>query len=604
MNSMNTSLSLRTAGRLEKKETKLKSLVGRRTVQLQKYQTARLVSGLLFFLSLVPFSMKVDAQLELILAALVLTIFIFLVIRTKQIHRHVQKLERLLQFVTRQKWRCLGQPSGRAWKEAEEKSKAFAMIRDLGLTGSHSLWTLLDETFSEGGQYKLLQWLSTKPLDKSILQSRQQAIQGLRSQAWFYTRLGIDANTDELNLSTLQIQDFLKEPFVAANFSKVLLVNLLAWLVTATLVLGAALMQVSLPSYLLLVFPLVSLSSLGTVGSAFLKGVGLSHHLSALVPIFTAIEKRARYHEELRRLCSRIVEESPSRATRKLDFILGFLGTQTNPILHLVINTFVPWTVVAAYFLERHRKKIVHGFGHCLEELAELEVIGSLVIFDKYQTQTYPQYSEQLQLECRQIFHPLLDRTRAVANDFSFAAQKSLGLLTGSNMSGKSTFLRTIGINQILANMGAPVFAENFVTRPVQVETCIEVSDSLRDGYSYFYAEVRRLRDILQSAARQEKVLYLIDEIFRGTNNRERQIGSRAVIQTLAQEKQALGFISTHDLELTSLESTNPSLVNLHFKEDIDADGKMIFSYQLKHGPCPTTNALRIMAAEGIKVEP
>ncbi|RYZ75601.1 MAG: DNA mismatch repair protein MutS, partial [Proteobacteria bacterium] len=222
---------------------------------------------------------------------------------------------------------------------------------------------------------------------------------------------------------------------------------------------------------------------------------------------------------------------------------------------------------------------------------------------DKYQTQTYPRFTDDTRLSCTRMFHPLIDRTKVVPNDFSFPEGKSLGLLTGSNMSGKSTFLRTLGTNQILANMGAPVFADSLTTRPLKIETCIEVTDSLRDGYSYFYAEVRRLRDILKMAATKTPVLFLIDEIFRGTNNRERQIGSRAVIQTLARQNTALGFISTHDLELTTLEQKQPSLLNLHFREDIDSEGKMIFSYQLKPGPCPTTNALKIMQSEGIHID-
>ena len=170
-------------------------------------------------------------------------------------------------------------------------------------------------------------------------------------------------------------------------------------------------------------------------------------------------------------------------------------------------------------------------------------------------------------------------------------------------MSGKSTFLRTVGLNQFLANMGAPVFADEFSTTALTVESCIEVADSLRDGYSYFYAEVRRLKALLDSASKAGPILFLIDEIFRGTNNRERQIGSRAVIRALAEEPDAIGFVSTHDLELTSLESSLPGLFNLHFREEFSLAGDMVFSYLLRPGPCPTTNALKIMAKEGIAVD-
>nr|BFD60463.1 MutS family DNA mismatch repair protein [Bdellovibrio sp. CKG001] len=530
-------------------------------------------------------------------------IFVVLVVRTRRIYRHVQRLTRWNEFLLRQHRRLLGQPSGRSWKQAFDTSAEFPMIRDLGLVGSHSLWTLLDETLSEGGLRRLLRWMSQPPSEVEVLRKRQEQIRLLRPHVWFYTRLGIETNSNELNLSTLQIQEFLKNSFVGPHFGVLLIANLILWSITLAVLIFVIVTGTALPSVVFMAFPLLSLFSLGSVGSAFLQGTGLSHHLTALAPVLEAIERKSSSDKVLQDLCPTIFQLSPSRTAQKLETILGFVGTQTNPILHFILNAILPWTVVSVYFLERLRLKMAQDFPACVEELSEFEVLGSLLVFDKYQTQCYPEFATEKTLICKNVFHPLLDRSKAVANDFEFPKDKSLGLLTGSNMSGKSTFLRTLGVNQTLANMGAPVFAERFVTIPLQIETCIEVSDSLRDGYSYFYAEVRRLKDILNTAASGKPVLYLIDEIFRGTNNRERQIGSRAVIQTLAQEKSAMGFISTHDLELTALEASNPTLLNLHFREDIDDNGKMIFHYHLRRGPCPTTNALRIMAAEGIKVE-
>ncbi|WP_374033753.1 MutS family DNA mismatch repair protein [Bdellovibrio bacteriovorus] len=595
--------SLNNAQALHRKEQRLNLLLTRWQAKLQRHQSGRLISGLLFFVSLVPLSMNAQARVGFAVPAVVLLVFIYLVIRTRNIARHLQHLQRLQQFVVRQKKRCQGQVSGRSWKQAYEACAEYPMIRDLGLVGSHSLWTVLDETFSEGGLRRLLHWMSVAPLNPDLLQNRQQQIQALRPQAWFFTRLGIQANSNELNLSTLQIQEFLKNSFVGPQFVKLFVANLVLWVLTALLLVFSVTTKTALPAILFAAFPLLSLFSLGSVGRAFMQGTGLSHHLSALAPLFLAIEKRCESSPALAHLCPQIFKVRPSKTSQKLDTVLGFVGTQTNPILHFILNAMLPWTVTSVFFLERLRQKMVKDFPQCVTELSEFEVLGSLLIFDKYQTQTYPVLSGAMNLQCVQVFHPLLDRNKAVANDFGFPHSKSLGLLTGSNMSGKSTFLRTMGINQILANMGAPVFADSYQTVPMKVETCIEVSDSLRDGYSYFYAEVRRLRDILQTAATDAPVLYLIDEIFRGTNNRERQIGSRAVIQTLANEKSSLGFISTHDLELTVLEQSSPSVMNLHFREDIDSSGKMVFHYHLNQGPCPTTNALRIMAAEGIKVD-
>ncbi|RYZ69683.1 MAG: DNA mismatch repair protein MutS, partial [Proteobacteria bacterium] len=312
------------------------------------------------------------------------------------------------------------------------------------------------------------------------------------------------------------------------------------------------------------------------------------------------MEKRTRESETLRALCPTINVQGPSKHARRINRVVSMLGTEANPIIHMLLNAVVPWATTGALLLESRRKKLGDAFHVAMKELAQIEALFSLVLLDRYQTKTYPSLDSN-NLNMRLAFHPLIDRKQVVPNDFEFSGGKSLGLLTGSNMSGKSTFLRTLGVNQALANIGAPVFAESFATRPLKIESCIEVSDSLRDGFSYFYAEVRRLKYLLQETKTGHS-LFLIDEIFRGTNNRERQIGSRAVIRSLAKAPGAQGFISTHDLELTSLETIEPTLLNLHFREQI-IDGKMAFSYKLQKGASPTTNALRIMALEGLPVD-
>ena len=189
-----------------------------------------------------------------------------------------------------------------------------------------------------------------------------------------------------------------------------------------------------------------------------------------------------------------------------------------------------------------------------------------------------------------------------MCNDFTLTHLGEIALITGSNMSGKSTFLRTLGVNLCLAYAGAPVHATALQTVLLRLFTCIKVSDSVTDGISYFYAEVRRLKALLQAldAAEPVPLCFLIDEIFRGTNNRERLIGSRAYISALTRGH-GVGVISTHDLELVTLPDTVPNIHNYHFREEVHA-GRMVFDYQLRLGPCPTTNALRIMQMEGLPV--
>ncbi len=198
--------------------------------------------------------------------------------------------------------------------------------------------------------------------------------------------------------------------------------------------------------------------------------------------------------------------------------------------------------------------------------------------------------------------HPLLPAERKVVNDFALQQTGQMVIITGSNMSGKSTFLRTLGVNLCLAYAGAPVNARRLQTGLFRLFTCIRVNDSVTEGYSYFYAEVRRLKALL-NALQQEgyPLFFLIDEIFKGTNNRERLIGSRSYLHALV-GKRCLGAVSTHDLELVRLADELPGVANYHFREEVRG-GEMVFDYILRPGPCPTTNALKIMQQEGLPIE-
>ncbi len=600
------SRSSKVAAKLNERGKKLDARILRVRKKLRLFQNIRLSIAGLFFLVLALLTTKPEWRLELPVIAAFVVVFGFYVARTRRIDRHLNLLRRLRVFCDRQEKRARGLPSGRSFEGAEKAATNLALNHDLGVLGSHSLWTLLDETLTEGGQSRLLEWISQKPLSATDIKKRQSQVRALRRERWFFTRLALVADADDFRLSSSQILKFLKKPFVAGRFNLIVVGTWLIWIAAIVLIVLSLRAGWKLEGLFFVLFAASSLAFLNKAAAPFAKGVGLSHHLSLLAPIFEALENRSQKSEALQQLCPVTSGSGPSRQARKLNVVLAFMSVQANPLVYLIVNAIVPWSLTGTYFLERRRKRIAYTFPQCLEELSELEALASLVIFEYYQTDVYPEVKDAARrppLAFKMLFHPLIDRERVVPNDFHFPTGKNLGLLTGSNMSGKSTFLRTIGVNQILANIGAPVFAEKFETSPLTIETCIEVSDSLRDGFSYFYAEVRRLKALLETSKHDQAMLYLIDEIFRGTNNRERHIGSRAVIRTLAASPHSIGFISTHDLELTALESSSPTVLNLHFREEISPQGEMLFTYLLRHGPCPTTNALKIMAAEGIEVE-
>ena len=290
---------------------------------------------------------------------------------------------------------------------------------------------------------------------------------------------------------------------------------------------------------------------------------------------------------------------------------LHAISVKANPLLHLGLNALVPWDLWFTRRLIHVQQSIKDHLPLWLDRLAEVEAASALANFAYLHPRyTWPEPSlvstehngMTATVHANRLGHPLLSAKSRVANDVHLAGLGSIHLITGSNMSGKSTFLRTIGINTCLAQAGAPVCAAAFEWTWVRLACCIRVDDSLEAGLSFFYAEVKRLKRLLEAASDRSAppVLFLIDEIFKGTNNRERLIGSRAFIRALAGSN-GLGLVTTHDLELAELEQEIRTAGNAHFQETVE-DGTLRFDYRLRPGPCPTTNALRIMALEGLPV--
>ncbi len=274
-----------------------------------------------------------------------------------------------------------------------------------------------------------------------------------------------------------------------------------------------------------------------------------------------------------------------------------------------VLNTLLPWDLFFTYRLHLAKQSIRQHLSVWLNVWHELEALCSMATFaDLHPDYVYPDIQDTTSgaapvFTAKDIGHPLIDDTAKVKNDFTVDALGRVVIITGSNMSGKSTFLRTLGVNLRLAYMGAPVNATAFSTSLMRVYTCLQVNDSINDGISFFYAEVKRLKALLDAFRVDQRypLFFLVDEIFRGTNNRERLIGSRAYIRALA-GGHGVGLIATHDLELVQLEAEIPHIQNCHFREE-SKEGKMVFDYALHAGPCPTTNALRIMELEGLPVD-
>jgi DNA mismatch repair ATPase MutS len=332
--------------------------------------------------------------------------------------------------------------------------------------------------------------------------------------------------------------------------------------------------------------------------------------------------ERFRYgkHERLKKLCQPFLnpEQRPSLQLRQLGRIIVAVSLQRNGIIWLILNSVVPWRYYFAWRLGQYKLKIAEVLPIWLDTVFELEALNSLATFSYLNPDyAFPEISPDLTpskaapsadnssiFKVVQAGHPLISEDHKICNDFAFSESGEIVIITGSNMAGKSSFLRTLGVNLCLAYAGSPVNAQSLHTKLFRLFTCIRISDSVTDGFSYFYAEVRRLRELLdefEDTSQTLPIFFLVDEIFKGTNNRERLIGSRAYLQALVGHN-SVGLVSTHDLELVTLADNNAEVKNYHFKEDV-AEGRMVFSYKLQMGPSQSTNALKIMEMEGLPVK-
>ena len=210
----------------------------------------------------------------------------------------------------------------------------------------------------------------------------------------------------------------------------------------------------------------------------------------------------------------------------------------------------------------------------------------------------YPTISGVNEIEAKSLAHPLLG-DRAKSNDFNLYGSEKVALITGSNMSGKSTFLRTIGFNMILTYLGLPTCSKEFKCGISNIYTCMRTQDNLEENISSFYAEILRIKLVIEAAKSGEKVFFLLDEIFKGTNSRDRHIGATVLVKQLAQNG-AIGLLSTHDLELCDLEKENKEIGNFNFREYYE-DNKIKFDYKLRVGKSETQNAIHLMKLAGIE---
>jgi len=293
----------------------------------------------------------------------------------------------------------------------------------------------------------------------------------------------------------------------------------------------------------------------------------------------------------------------PSQSISRLGRMVEYMESRRNPVIG-VLNPFVFWSFQIAFAIDSWRAKFGPSIRSWLEAVGELEALCAIAGYAfEHPADVFPEFTspEQGLFQAEDFAHPLLPEERAIRNNLTLGGELRLMIISGPNMAGKSTLIRAVGINAVLAQCGAPVRAQRLVMSPLAVAASICVLDSLQGGISRFYAEITRLKLITELTNGTVPVLFLLDELLNGTNSHDRQIGAEGLVRSLV-DRGGIGLVTTHDLALAKMvDQLGSRAANFHFEDHLE-NGQLRFDYKLTPGVVQTSNALKLMRSIGLEV--
>lgn len=473
---------------------------------------------------------------------------------------------------------------------------------DLDLFGKGSLFHLLNRTTTGHGKFSLARLLNEPGTDIQKIISHQKAVKVFSSQP--VSRQMITAHgllRDENEGDIRDIASWIKNENRMAGKP---------WLNIARFLLPVLSIS-GLIYYLDTNNPIsvgVGVLLCWMVTGVFLKYIHLQHELTGkkqeILEQYASVLKYF-YHADAGDSSLMKALQSNAREAHheifRLSKLSGLLDQRLNLLVNFFLNSFLMYDVHCMIALEKWKEKNRAHFDEWIETAGEIETLNSLATFAfNNPSYCYAEINEAAPfVNATQLSHPLIPQNEQVANDISAGKNEKLLLVTGSNMSGKSTFLRTLGVNILLAQSGAPVCAEHFACSPMKILSSIRISDSLQDNTSYFMAELKRLKDIIRELETGTPALVLIDEVLRGTNSDDKTHGSESLIVKLLKYN-SLSLFATHDLSLSKLEDIYPEQVSNYCFESTIVDGELLFDYKLHKGIATNKNASFLMQKMGI----
>ena len=483
---------------------------------------------------------------------------------------------------------------------AEYLRDELPQAQDLSLFGADSIYQYLCAARTKAGRDSLADALSPFPADLTLARKRQKAVEELIARPRLVLDLTAaaallpDGHDTKPLLAALQRNT--EKPYAGTAF--------IAWVLPAALalaVVGASLSLIgwTMPAMLVLLQFLIAFA-LGRRTAAAQKPLAAMHReLRLYERLFSRLEDATFQSPHLIALQAQLKAGGAARSLRRLAALADHAHTRHNLIFLLLANAFFLSDLHFAHRIAHWQEKAAAHLGDWLAVWAETEVLLSLstvgLVREVY---AFPELLEDAspRLEAKNLTHLLIPEEKAVPNDIDATA--GTRIITGSNMSGKTTYLRTVASACVLAYAGAPVPGERLCLSPLHIFTSIRVTDDAAHGLSTFYAEILRIKSMMAFKEKNLPMLIVIDEIFKGTNSADRLIGAREAISRLT-GADFITLVSTHDFELCEIENDAAPVTNWHFEESYE-DDKLLFDYKIKEGRCTTRNAQYLLKMAGI----
>ena len=489
----------------------------------------------------------------------------------------------------------------------EYTPKEHYYANDLDIFGHASLYQYINRTGSEMGADTLAKWLSN-PAASEIVVERQEAIKELVKQTPWRQELQAFGMAKRIKQETkTRLQNcFATDNRFINNKLWLTLRYLIPAVIMTVLVLNMAnLLNNYVRNYCLLASALFALYISKKVSPLHQQVSKITEELEVLSDSLQLIEQMHFTSAFLKNLQNEFIQQNGKASTEinNLKKILERLDLRFNLVVFIPLDILLQWDLQQVMALEKWKQKNQKKVLQWFTALGEMEAINSLATLSfNHPEWCFPILKEDhFFIEGKEIGHPLIPADKCVKNSLKIEHNGQLMLVTGSNMAGKSTYLRSIGVNTVLAMAGAPVCARYFCLSPVQIISSMRIADNLEENTSTFYAELKKLKTIIEKVNRNENVFILLDEILRGTNSLDRHTGSAALIKQLIKHNAAC-IIATHDVELAKMKDEYPeNIFNYHFDVQVSND-ELYFDYQLKEGICTSLNASILMKKIGIEL--